>query len=116
MGALLRESALLPAPVALDARQQRFTARLATPCEGSKLKAVHNHLTSGAPICIVNTKEHERGREVETMGWPNPAKELAVKTVILSEDSVAKSESICWAREREAKVGAGDWMWRTDGS
>ena len=63
MGALTRQSVLTPVPVALDARQQRFTARLASACEGSKVNAVHNHLTSGAPTCIVITKEHERGRE-----------------------------------------------------
>jgi len=50
------------------------------------------------------------------MRWPNPDEELAVKTVILSEDTAAKKEAIRWAREREAKVGAGVWMWWTDGS
>jgi len=50
------------------------------------------------------------------MCWPNPDEEPAVKTVILSEDTVAQREALCWAREREAKVGAGVWMWWTDGS
>jgi len=116
MGALMRESGLTPAPVALDARQQRFTARLASACEGSKQKAVHDHPTSGAPICRVLTKEHERGREAETMRWPNPDQEPAGKTVILSEDTVQKKEAIRWVRESEAKVGEGVWMWCTDGS
>jgi len=35
MGALMRESGLTPAPVALDARQQQFTVRLASACKGS---------------------------------------------------------------------------------
>jgi hypothetical protein len=36
MGALMRDSGLTPSPVALDARQHPFTARLASACEGSK--------------------------------------------------------------------------------
>ena len=116
MGVLMRESGLTPAPVALDARRQRFTARLASVCEGSKPKAVHDHPTSGAPICRVITKEHKPGREAETMRWPNPDEEPAVKTVIMSEDTAAKKEAIRGASEREAKVGAGVWMRWTDGS
>jgi len=115
MGALMKESGLTPTPVAVDARQQRFTARLTRTCEGSKLKAVHDHITSGAPICRVITKEHERGREAENMRWPNPDEEPAVKTVILSADIAAKTEAIGWAREREDKVGAGVWMRWMDG-
>jgi len=116
MGALLRESGLTPAPVALYTRQQRFTARFASACEGSKLQAVPDDLTSGAPICRVITKEHKRGREAETIHWPNPDEEPAVKTVIVSEDTAARREAIRCAREREAKVGAVVWMWWTDGS
>jgi hypothetical protein len=99
MVALMRESGHTPAPVALDASQQRFTARLASTCEHSKQKAVHDHPTSGAPICRLITKEHARGREAETMPWPHPDAEPAVKTVILSEDTAAKKEAIRWARE-----------------
>jgi len=97
MGAHMRESVLTPAPVALDTRQQRFIARLASVCEGSKLTAVHNHPTTGAPKYRVITKEHERGREAETMRWANPDEEPAVNTVILSEDTAAKREAIRWA-------------------
>jgi hypothetical protein len=68
---------------------------------------VHDHPTSGPPICRVITKEHERGQVEETMRWPNHDEELAVKTVILSKDTVGKRVAICWARERDAKVGAG---------
>jgi ribonuclease HI len=42
--------------------------------------------------------------------------EPAVKTVILGDNTAAKREAIRWAKEREAKVGAGVWMWWTDGS
>jgi hypothetical protein len=110
MGTLMRESGLTPAQVALDARQQRFTARLASAFEGFKLHAVTNHPTTGEPICRVITKEHERGREAETTHRFNPDEEPAVKTVILSNDTMAKREAIHWAREREANVGAGVWM------
>jgi len=116
LGALMRDSGLTPAPVALDSRQQRFAARLANACEGSKLKEMYNHPTTGTPICRVIKKEHERGREAETMRWPNPDQEPAVKTVIISDDTATKREAIRWARERHAKVGAGVWMWWTDGS
>jgi len=100
----MRESGLTPVPVALDARQQRFTARLASTCEGSKLQTVHDHPTSGTLTWRVITKEHERGREAETMRWPNPDKEPAVRTVMLSEDA-AKNEAIGWARERGDLLG-----------
>ena len=50
------------------------------------------------------------------MRWPNPDEMPAVKTVILSVDTAANREAIHWAREREAKVGAGVWMWWTNGS
>jgi len=74
------------------------------------------HPTSGAPLCSVIKKEQERGREAETMRCPNPDEEPAVKMVILSDNTAAKSQAIRWARAREAKVGAGVWMWRMDGS
>jgi len=99
MGALMRESGITPAPVALDARQQRFTARVASACDGSKPMAVHDHPRSGAPICRVITKEHEQGREAETMGWPNPDKQPAGKMVVLSEDTATKREAISRAKE-----------------
>jgi hypothetical protein len=112
----MRDSGLTPALVALDSRQQRFAARIASACEGSKQKETYNHPTSGPPICRVIKKEHERGRAAETMRRPRPDEELAGKTVILSDDTVAKREAKCWARETEAKVGAEVLMWCTDRS
>jgi len=50
------------------------------------------------------------------MRCSNPDEEPAVNTVIMSEDTAAKTEAIRWVREREARVGAGVWMWWTDGS
>jgi hypothetical protein len=116
MGALMRESRLTPAPVALDAKQQRFTAMLASLCAGSKLTAVHDHHTSGEPICSVITKEHKRGGEGETMRWPNHDEQPAVKTITMREDTVAQRAAIRWTRERGATVGARVGMWWTDGS
>jgi len=84
MGAHMRESGFAPVPVALDARQQQFTARLTTPYEGSKLQMVLDHPSSGATMGRVITKEHKRGREAETMRWPNPYEVPEVKMVILS--------------------------------
>jgi len=49
------------------------------------------------------------------MCLPHPDEQLAVKTVILSDDTAAKREAQCGAREREAKVGVEVWMWWTDG-
>jgi len=114
MGVFMRESGLTAAPAALDARQQAFTARLASAYECSKLQAAHGHPTSGAPICRLIFKQHERHRDAETMRWPNPDQEPAGWTVILYTDTAPKREAIRWARDREAMVGAGVGLWRTD--
>jgi len=50
------------------------------------------------------------------MPWPNPDEEPAVKTIGLSKYTASEREAICLARESEAKVGAGVWMWWTDRS
>ena len=60
---------------------------------------------SGALKCIVIKKEHERGREAETMLCPRLDETGAVKTIILSDDTAAKREVICCVREMEAKGG-----------
>jgi hypothetical protein len=70
MGAFLRDSGLTPAPVALDARQQRFTARLASACEGSKLKEVHDHPMSGAPICKLSEKSTSEAGKDHALAQP----------------------------------------------
>jgi hypothetical protein len=89
--------------------QQRFTARLANACEGTKLKEMYDYPAPGAPICRVIKNKQERGREAETKRWPSPDEEPAVRTVILRDDGAAKREAIRWAREKEARVGA--WLW-----
>jgi hypothetical protein len=110
----MREAGPTPAPVILDSRQQRFTARLANACS-NKLKELHQNPSSGAPICRAVKKEHEHGRTTEGMNWPTPGEESVVRTIILDDDTAAKRAAQCWAREEEAKLGAGVWMWWTDG-
>ena len=112
-GALMRDSGLTLALVILDSRQQRFTARLANACS-SKLKELHHNPSSGARICKVISPEHEHGWTTEDTDWPPPGEESVVRTSILDDTTAAKRQH--WAREKEAKVGAGVWMWWTDGS
>lgn len=50
------------------------------------------------------------------MRLPYPDIELAVKTVLLSEETVAQRQVILWAREREPKVGLRARMWWLDWS
>jgi len=114
--ALMRDSGLTSAAVALDARQQRFVARLANACEGSKSKELYDYPTSGAPVGRVAAIEHARRRRAETMCWPAPGEEPAVKTTILDDDAAAKRAAERWAREKEGKSGSGAWVWWTDGS
>jgi len=111
-GALMRESGLTPAPVILDSRQ-RFAARLANACS-SKLKELHENPLSGTPVCRVVEIAHEHGWTTEGMSWLAPSEEPVVKTIILDDESTAKRAAQCWAREKEAKVRAGVWMWWTD--
>jgi len=111
----MRESGLTPAPVILDSRQQRFAARLADACS-SKLKELHRNPSSSAPICRVVKEEHEHGRTTEGMVWPAPGEESVVRTIHLDEATAAKTTAQPWAREKEAQIGVGVWMWWTDGS
>jgi len=111
----MRESGLTPAPVILDSRQQRFAARLANACS-SKLKELHEDPSSGTPICRVVEIEREQGWTTKGMSWPAPGEEPVVKTIILDDDGAAKRAVQCWAKEKEAKVRVGVWMWWTDGS
>jgi len=111
----MRGSGLTLAPVILNARQQRFTARLANACS-SKLKELHHNHFSGAPICKVIREEPEHGRTTEGTDWPPLGEESVVRTTILDDTTTAKSAELRWAREKEAKVGAVVWMWWTGGS
>ena len=48
------------------------------------------------------------------MSLPAPGEETVVRTNILDDTTAAKSAAQRWAKETEAKVGAGVWMWWTD--
>jgi len=50
------------------------------------------------------------------MSWPATGEEPAVRITILDDTAAANSAAQCWAWEKEARIGAGVWMWRTDGS
>jgi len=50
------------------------------------------------------------------MNWPAAGEEPPVRTTILDNTTAAKSAAQRWAREKEAIVGDGVWMWWTDGS
>ena len=81
----------------------------------NKLRQLHHNRTSEAPVCRAVKKEHEHGGTTEGMSWPPTGEESVVTTVILDDASAAKRAAQRWAREKEAKVGAGVSMWWTDG-
>jgi hypothetical protein len=85
----MRVLALIRAAVALDARQQRFLARLGWACDGVKSKKLYDHPTAATPVFRVTATEHRRGSSAEMMCWPAPRKKPAVKTTILEVDAVA---------------------------
>jgi len=114
-GALIIESRLTLVPATLDSRKQRFAARLENPCS-SELKELQSNPSSGAPMCREVWTEHEHGRTSEAMNWPALGEEPAVRTTILEDTAAAQSAAQRWAREKEAKTGAGVWMWWTDRS
>jgi hypothetical protein len=59
---------------------------------------------------------HDHGRTIEDMNWPGPGEASVVRSTILNDTTAAKRAAQCWVRETEAKIGAGVWMWWTDGS
>jgi len=109
------ESWLTPTPVILHSRQQQFPVTLGNAFSG-KLKELHKDPSSGTQICGVVELEHEHGRTTAGMSWAAPGEEPVVTTIILDDRSTAKRAAQHWAREMEATVGVGVWMWWTDGS
>jgi hypothetical protein len=96
--------------VTIDSRQQRFAARLENAF-WRKLKELHSNPSSGVPICREVRKENEYGRTIEGMSWPAPGEEPAIRTTTLDDTAAGKSAARRWAREKEAKIGTGVWMW-----
>jgi len=80
------------------------------------MRELHEDPCSGTPICRVVERDHDHGWTTEGMSWPAPGEEPGVKTIILDDKSTAKRATQHWAKEKEAKVGVGVWMWWTDGS
>jgi hypothetical protein len=111
----MRESELTLALVTLDSRQQQFAARLENACS-NKVKELHSNPASGAPICRVVRKENEHAWTSEGMNWLVLGEDPVVRTTILDDTPAAKSATMWWAREKDAKIGAGVWMWWTDES
>jgi len=114
-GTTMREWGLTHVLVILDRRQQWLAARLANACSSTR-RELHKDPPSGTPISWVVETEHEHSWTSKVMSSPAPGKEPVIKTTTLEDTSIAQSAAQCWAREKEAKVGAGVWMWFTDGS
>jgi hypothetical protein len=111
----LRKSGLTLSPVILDAREQRFTARLAN-ASSSKLTELHHNCSSDAPMWKVIREQHEHGQKTEGTDRLPPSEKSVARTSILDDITTAKSAVQHWVRQEEAKVGAGVWMWWTDKS
>jgi hypothetical protein len=77
---------------------------------------LHKKPSSGAPICRGARKNHVHVRPTEGLNWPAPGEEPVVRTTMLVDTNAAKCAGQRWAREKEAQVGAGVWMWWTEGS
>lgn len=73
-----------------DTSQQRFVHRLTSMREGAMLKQHCNHFTPGAPVGRRAALEHTRGSSEETLCWPDPGEEPAVKSTILEDDALAE--------------------------
>jgi len=101
-------------PVVLDCRQQHFAATVANACSG-KLKELHQNPSPGAPICRIVKEDHDHGRTTEGMMWPALGEESEVRTIILDDTTAAKRTVQCWERVKDGKIGAGVWVWWTDG-
>jgi len=95
-GTPMWQSGLTPAAEIIDARQQRFAARLTNACSG-KLKEIHHFPSSRAPICKVMRQQHEHGRTTEGMNWPPLGEKSVVRTTILDDTTTAKSAAQNWA-------------------
>jgi hypothetical protein len=48
------------------------------------------------------------------MSWPAPGHDPVVRTIILDDTTAAKIAAQRWASEKDAKIGAGVWMWWAD--
>jgi len=113
-GALMREAGNTPTPVIWDSRQEWFTARLANVCS-DMLMVLHQNPSSGVPICRIDMKDPEHGRITEVMKGTALGEASLDGTIILDDNTAAKSAVQHRVREKEAKIGVRVWMWWTAG-
>jgi hypothetical protein len=113
-GALMRESGLTSVPVTLDSRYQLFAAKIENIC-CSKLNELHCNPSSGALISKAARLAHEDGRTTKGMNCLALGKEHGLRFTPLNDTAAAKRATQRWARESEAKNGAGVWRLWTDG-
>jgi hypothetical protein len=59
---------------------------------------------------------HAHSQTTESMTWPAQGDEPVVRAVIPDDATAAKLNAQGWARENQAKIGVGVWMWWSDGS
>jgi len=90
----MRESGLTTAPVAFDTRKQPLAVRLTNACIGSQLKEMYHQPVSCALMCRVDKKDHSRGHEAENLLLAHPDEELVVKTILLSDITLANGEAV----------------------
>jgi hypothetical protein len=77
---------------------------------------LYSNPSSGVPIGRVVRKVHEHGQKTEGLSWLAPDEEPAVRNTFVDDTTAGRSAACCWARENEAKIRAGVWMWWTDKS
>jgi hypothetical protein len=102
-GALLRHTALTPMAVALDTRQPRFVAWLASQYQRCMSKALSNQPNHAVPVGSVAMMVHTRIKMAETMGWPDVGEEPAVKTTIQEYDAIVMKATELLLRRPKAR-------------
>jgi hypothetical protein len=88
---LMQEERLASAEVLLDYQRKRFVAKLANSPEGSKTKELHAS-DSSSPFARVVKEECKRGQTTQTMSWPRPGDEAAVRMVIEQKYCIYRSQ------------------------
>ena len=82
----------------------------------NQLRKPHQNRSSGMPVCRAVTKDHKDGWTTKGMDGQPPGEESVVRTVILDDATAAIRAAQRCSKEKEAKVGAGVWIWRKDGA
>jgi len=96
-GALMGNSVLTPAPVAIDTRQQWLVGSDASARECSKLNDLYQYPKPGASVGRVGMMEHAHGRGVETFCRSDVGQKPVDDTTILTDETVALRAAKQWA-------------------